>query len=98
MGYYTKFDIQDNPPEVYRKIVEVSVYNCLDEDVVKWYSWRDDVATVSKLFPDVVIKISGEGEEAGDIWKAYFKNGKCQFTKAKLVFEDYDEGKLTDVR
>jgi hypothetical protein len=97
MGYYTQFDIEDNPTDVVQAITEASGYGCLRHDVVKWYRWKEDVASVSKRFPDKLIKISGEGEEAGDIWKAYFKNGKYQYTKAELRFEDYDESKLKNI-
>jgi len=48
----------------------------------------------SLLHPEVLFLIDGEGEESGDIWKQWFKNGKSFYTKAKMVFEDFSESKL----
>jgi len=42
----------------------------------KWYSYDEDMKEVSKVFPDVVIELHGEGEEAGDYWYRYYKGGK----------------------
>ncbi len=60
----------------------------------KWYSHDEDMKTFSKRFPHVLFELSGEGEESGDIWKAYYKDGKVQLCRAKIVFDEYDESKL----
>lgn len=60
----------------------------------KWYDHEQDLLEFSEKHPDTLFLLEGEGEEAGDIWKTYFKNGKMQTTRAKLVFEEYDESKL----
>jgi hypothetical protein len=50
---------------------------------------------LSLKFPDVLFKLSGEGENQGDVWVKYFKNGKMQLCMAELVLDDaYDESKL----
>lgn len=49
---------------------------------------------VSTMFPDELLTISGVGEESGDIWKAYFLNGKAQICQAQIIFEDFDKNKL----
>lgn len=64
-------------------------------DSCKWYQHEEEVREFSKQFPDVLFTLSGAGEESGDIWKQYFVNGKSQYTKAKLVFEDFDLAKLS---
>ena len=92
MGYSTDFDITDNSPEVQEEIEKVSGYDYFQD--IKWYDWETDVKAVSLKFPDEVIKIYGEGEESGDIWKAYIKDGKSFITQATLTFEDFDESKL----
>ena len=94
MGYYTRYDLTDLSDEVVEKVNEVSGYN-FDNDYIsddcELYNWNEDMKEVSKLFPDQLLAISGEGEESGDIWKAYFKNGKSQICTATLTFENFDE-------
>lgn len=96
MGYYTNFDISNNPETVQRAIEDLSQYSFYNgrTDQVKWYSWKEHCIRVSKDFPNIVINIEGEGEESGDRWKAYIKNGKIQISKAVVTFEEFDEGKL----
>jgi hypothetical protein len=48
----------------------------LFEDATKWYDWHTDMTKLSKTFPTVTFTLKGEGEEAGDVWVAYFLNGK----------------------
>lgn len=60
----------------------------------KWYEHDEDMRRFSKKYPNVLFILEGEGEESGDIWKKYYKDGKCQEVQAKLVFEEYDENKL----
>jgi len=49
----------------------------------------------SKLHPKLTFIIDGEGEESGDIWKAYFQNGKMFKTKAIMTFEEFSVEKLS---
>lgn len=63
-------------------------------DTCKWYDHEEDVSTFSKIYPDVIFELSGEGKESGDIWKKYFKNGKIQICNAKIIFDEFDESKL----
>lgn len=100
MGYYTNYDISDNSEEVINAIEEKSDYSSWYQgeiQSVKWYRWKEDVAEVSKSFPEEVITVGGEGEESVDIWKAYFLDGKCQYEQAKLSFEEFDKNKLEEV-
>jgi len=59
-----------------------------------WYNYQDDLKEFSKNFPTMIFKLNGEGEENGDIWEAYFKNGKMQLCEARITFDKYDESKL----
>jgi hypothetical protein len=45
-------------------------------DSVKWYGHRTDMLAISKQFPDIGFCLTGEGEEAGDLWQRYFKDGQ----------------------
>lgn len=94
MGYYTSYDISGNSEEIQEAINQKSGYGRVDEDSIKWYNCEKDMRDVSIAFPNIVLTVSGEGEESGDIWKGYFKNGKGFISKAKLSFEEFDEAKL----
>lgn len=96
MGYYTRYDISENPQTVQEAIEQKSQYSFYSgqTNAVKWYDWEEHCLEVSKGFPSLVIKVEGDGEEQGDQWKAYIKNGKIQIAKAVVIFEEFDETKL----
>lgn len=60
----------------------------------KWYSHTQDLRLFSKTYPDVVFELHGEGEETGDIWNEYFKDGQSQREQAKFTIDPYDPSKL----
>lgn len=47
-----------------------------------WYHHEDDMLELSQKFPGVVFKLHGTGDDEGDIWIKYFKNGKKQVCRA----------------
>jgi hypothetical protein len=103
MGYYTRFNlsVDDINNDILTKIIEEDedLIDIFDQDgdsfdEYKWYKHEEDIAKISKKYPDVVFTLKGEGEEAGDIWVKYFKNGKIQRCQAKITFDEYDETKL----
>ena len=99
MGYYTRHELtivsgDDYKTDYEQEINDISGYTDLFNESVKWYGCEDDMKSYSKSHPNEVFCIKGEGEEAGDIWKAYFQNGKVFKTKAKLVFDDFSTEKL----
>lgn len=61
------------------------------EESCKWYTHEDDMVALSQAFPGVLFTLTGEGEEAGDLWRKYFLNGRKQIAKAKI---EYDEPTL----
>jgi hypothetical protein len=103
MGYYTKhtLDIIGGHYDILNDIIEsdMDTFYGLDTDgstldSVKWYSHEEDMKRVSLKYPDLVFKLRGEGEEAGDMWIHYYKNGKVQKCEAKITFDEFDENKL----
>lgn len=103
MGYYTshKLEIVGGHMDILEQIIEndpQTFYGLYKDgsplDSVKWYSHQEDMKQLSKQYPDLVFKLTGEGEETGDMWIEYHKNGKMQDCHAKITFEDYDESKL----
>ncbi len=65
-----------------------------DGEPCKWYDYHKDMNKFSLAFPDTLFELHREGEESGDIEKVYYKNGKSQVCKARIVFEEYDERKM----
>lgn len=95
MGYYTKFDISDNPETVQEAIEEQSNYSWDHGQMEgKWYKYEEDCRKVSKDFPNLVLVVEGHGEEQGDDWIAYFKDGKMQRVNAVVTYAPFDESKL----
>lgn len=104
MGYYTNFELEiiENPEATDEEFVLFSVqkqseYNwdgsTLSE--AKWYDHDSDMLTVSKKFPQVVFKLHGEGEENGDEWVSYYKNGKSvTHSRSEWTPPEYHESDL----
>ena len=63
-------------------------------DSIKWYDHERDIIKLSKLYPDVIFDLYGEGEDNEDIWHKYFLNGKIQRCPARIAFDNFDEQKL----
>lgn len=105
MGYYTQFTLKiDAEKDV---LYDIAVFLKESEeydfilpmwndwtDSVKWYSSDEDMKLISKKFPSALFTLNGEGEESGDVWVAYFKNGKMQKEVAVINLAPYDESKL----
>ena len=51
---------------------------------------------VSKKHSNVLFQITGEGEDNGDLWKAYFRGGKMQMCVAKIVYDIFDQTLLNE--
>jgi hypothetical protein len=96
MGYETRYEISTSPisDEVIDAVKTASGYTYLFDDSCKWYDHEEHCKAVSKMYPEVLIEISGEGEESGDIWKKYFLNGKMQECRAKFSIPPFDKSKL----
>lgn len=103
MGYYTshKLEIIKGDNELisilrgYEKEVAYALYdNGETADSCKWYDHENDLRRFSIMHPEALFKLSGEGEEPGDIWIEYYQNGKMQQCKAKISFDEFDCNKL----
>lgn len=103
MGYYTsyKISIKDDAgkyidtDDVKDDISSISGYHPFVESCT-WYNNERDMIKLSKLsrYKDVVFCLSGEGEDADDLWKKYFKNGKVQVCKGVISYPEYSADKL----
>lgn len=91
MGYRTRFTISVDPkerePEVGTRLVVVSGYGTELSHInhgeeVKWYDCDEHCEQVSREFPDVTIRVQGIGEEQGDVWVSFWRDGKVQHHRA----------------
>lgn len=64
----------------------------------KWYEADKQLAEFSKKYPGWLFILYGEGEEAGDMWKNYYLNGKMQEAIAKITYDEFDEKKLKNLK
>jgi hypothetical protein len=107
MGYYTNYELKivSNPnyvdeSEIFSELETISGYGGFEHydgslSEAKWYEHDSDMKTLSKKYPEILFQLDGEGEEAGDIWRSFFKNGKSHTSRAKIIFDDFDESKLS---
>lgn len=105
MGYYTKFVVEtDSPTQEYTDqiIQEIAETGGFTEDYLrreycdsmKWYNYVEHVLKVSRNHRTTLIKVFGEGEESGDIWVHYFRNGLHTKKEANIIFPPLEEGEL----
>jgi hypothetical protein len=60
----------------------------------RWYDAREDLKAFSRQYPGWLFTLQAKGEESGDIWISYCMNGKEQYTKARIVLDEFDQSKL----
>ena len=97
MGYYTRYELEHNDRsgiDHAKEVTERSDYTYLFDDQIKWYDHEKDMRKYSKEYPNVLFELSGEGEETGDLWIEYYKNGKMQLAKAKITYDAFNEERL----
>ena len=101
MGYYTDFELNARNAEgigseLEDALNEISGYLIELGEIssMKWYEHDKHMLQLSKLFPEVVFLLDGEGEETGDIWKAMYKNGKSKTVRAQILIPDISEDDL----
>lgn len=80
MGYYTRYELDTSDSE--SESHEAAIGKMIDyfpfEDDTKWYDHEEDMVKYSRNYPEVVFRLDGTGEEAGDVWVKWFKNGEVQ--------------------
>lgn len=54
---------------------------------VKWYTHEEDMLVLSKLIPHLTFKLSGDGEDPGDLWFALYQNGQAEVCHAHIVYD-----------
>ncbi|QAY08764.1 hypothetical protein SEA_GENIE2_106 [Streptomyces phage Genie2] len=102
MGYYTRYQLEIvTDSERAKDLIdaadsviipgsyELSLSRLLNGnyDTMKWYDWESDMAALSRDWPNVLFAISGEGEEPGDLWKAWVRNGKVIKVQGRITYD-----------
>ena len=97
MGYYTRHTLEhDDPRPIDHEegITEQSGYEfTVFDDELKWYSHEHDMRVYSEKFPTVTFILYGVGEEEGDYWREYYKNGKMVRHNGdmKVTYPEFNE-------
>lgn len=85
--------------QIGKEINKMNVFNApehsgwlppLNRSEIKWYHWEEDMLLLSSKFPDILFVLYGEGEDADDLWNAYFIDGKVQICKAEITYPNFD--------
>ena len=101
MGYYTRHEMTiESKPEliaVFREDSVSAAYSILDDggcyDETKWYDSDQDLKTFSAKHPKHLMILDGVGED-GVMSRTYAKNGKLQYAKVRIVYDEFDPSKL----
>ena len=62
----------------------------------KWYDHDEDMMRLSSRIPDVLFSLHGDGEEQGDLWDAYYLNGRMQHCPAEIYYPPFEEAMLCE--
>lgn len=65
---------------------------------VPWYDSQQDLRILSLAFPAFLFTLTGRGENPGDLWQRYFKNGRVQHEPAIITFNPPDAHILGDLQ
>lgn len=104
MGYYTRYNLVALPEDNLKDADILNCLHHADpwedfndypsfadwaEEPKKWCDCTYDMIHLFSCHPDTTFILTGIGESQGDVWKRYYKGGKCvQCIKAVLVFEE----------
>ena len=103
MGYYTYFTITpiEDPNGEFdsfmKELGERSGYWEGEEgpqDCIKWYDWDGDCKDISKHYPDLLVEVTGDGDESEDFWYARIKNGDIEHHNAIILYPPIETEKL----
>lgn len=100
MGYNTRYTLSyvgaDQLDSAAIELAKETIDEGYDpfEEGCRWYDHDVDMRNLSREYPTLLFTLEGEGEEAGDLWKKYYNNGRVQVAKAKITFDEFDEKKL----
>ena len=108
MGYYTLYtlSVEKGDPslleseefkDIFLKITDYRLES-LDNDTLKWYEYDKNMLEISKLYPDTVFRLEGEGEDRDDNWKSYYCNGDSAESRATIVYSLVDISSIGNIK
>ena len=108
MGYYTLFKLSvecgdssllesDSFKADFNRITSYDL-DALDNDLLKWYDYDNNMLEISKLYPNTVFLLTGDGEEALDLWKAYYCNGESERVEVEIKFPEVDVSSIGNIK
>lgn len=104
MGYYTEFNLKTmskNMAPVREFCSSINRYGLdIDGDTsesMKWYEHEDEIGKFSKKYPIEIFVLTGKGENEGDHWVKYFKNGQVHKGTVTIVLSPFKESELEDI-
>lgn len=100
MGYNTHYDLDSTPwtPDVRAAVDADEEYireASENECHAKWYDHEEEMRAFSKRFPGVLFTLCGEGEEGGDLWRKYFRDGLMMEARAVITYPEFNPELLT---
>lgn len=90
MGYYTLYSItlEEGPEEQYAEMlkdIDAIMGSCdmsRNESIfAKWYDYNRDMEELSRKYPDITVRLNGDGEDSDDLWQTFWHNGRS-FTES----------------
>lgn len=110
MGYNTKFSLEISGVEGLTDRQKESLYKeRVDKDYtdigaiyteqveeVRWYDYLQDLDRISAKYPNVLFQLTGWGEETGDYWRTWFRNGRHVSVDATFPEVDLTQLPLVD--
>lgn len=108
MGYYTGYEISIEGKSTEEMLELFESSNLIDKDIIhdledsgdelyiycKWYDYEDEFIKLSKLIPNNLITIKGAGEESGDVWIHFIKNGLAYHQTMLMEYPEFNEDLL----
>ena len=97
MGYVTDWEVKVLPgtnedhPNVIAELSKISRYDFTNSGILcdaKWYDVEQDLATLTRIFPNVVIVVDADGEEKGDVYRIYAHQGSVEFVNPVITWSE----------
>ena len=62
-----------------------NAFSLFDGEETKWYEHDDDLLLASEQHPTTTFILSGEGEDNGDVWAKFYKNGVFLVWRPEII-------------
>lgn len=101
MGYMTYYNLEiavgDSTKTEFHQDEISKIYNdgysLWDQDW-KWYEHDEHMLDYSLKYPSTVFALHGDGEETGDNWVTFYRNGQS-YTESKHKDVSYDDNRMS---